>query len=124
MVNVGMLAHWVLLIQLREAASAISYLHQCGIIHGDIKASNILVSDDVHALLCDFGLARFEDMNTSIGQKGQGTSRFQSPELMQLGQGKSPESDVWAFGMTIYQVRRQESWGPCVDLLLTYTPRF
>ena len=90
-----------------EAAGAIAYLHERHIVHGDIKASNILVSDDVHVLLCDFGLARFEDTKTTYDLKGVGTRCFQAPELLERQQGKTYESDVWAFGMTIYQVSRR-----------------
>lgn len=74
-------------------------------IHGDIKAANVLVSEDVHALLCDFGLARSVDLSTATTQQGMGSVRWMSPELLRDGGGKTFASDIWAFGMMIYEVR-------------------
>lgn len=94
--------------QLFQTALAIAYLHhQCKLIHGDIKGENILVSNEHTALLTDFGLARPRDVLTSDGQKGMGTLPWQSPELLiDENASKSYESDMYAFGMTIYEVRR------------------
>ena len=58
--------------QLWETAEALVYLHANDIIHGDIKASNVLVSSDLHALLSDFGLAKLVDSDTSTSMKGAG----------------------------------------------------
>ncbi|KAG9036056.1 hypothetical protein FS837_001760 [Tulasnella sp. UAMH 9824] len=86
-----------------ETSDAIDYLHRESIIHGDIKASNILISDDGHALLCDFGLAKSTYAQTSTALKGAGTLRWQSPELWD-NEPKSFASDVYAFSMTIVEV--------------------
>ncbi|KAG8898857.1 hypothetical protein FRB99_007097 [Tulasnella sp. 403] len=88
---------------LYEAAIALEYLHRISVIHGDIKAQNILVSLDTHALLCDFGLSRPETVETEPALKGVGSVPWQSPEL-HLGESKSPRSDVYAFGITISEV--------------------
>ena len=74
-----------------------------GIIHGDIKANNILVGGSNEALLCDFGLSKLRDSQTLTGVKGAGTLRWQAPELWE-NQPKSFESDVYAYGMTIAEV--------------------
>ncbi|KIO21236.1 hypothetical protein M407DRAFT_29160 [Tulasnella calospora MUT 4182] len=86
-----------------EAASAVDYLHQTRIVHGDIKASNLLISDDDRVLLCDFGLAKVMDAQIPTTLKGAGTVRWQSPELWD-GAPKTFESDVYAFSMTIAEV--------------------
>ncbi|KAG8915185.1 hypothetical protein FRC00_006842 [Tulasnella sp. 408] len=92
------------IIRLAEAASAIDYLHQeKEMVHGDIKASNLLVSDDNHVLLCDFGLTKDTAAQTSTTLKGAGTARWQSPELWDDG-SKTFKSDVYAFSMTIVEV--------------------
>lgn len=90
-------------LQLFQTALAIAYLHKSGFIHGDIKGDNILVSREHTALLSDFGLARLEGIPTSEGRKGKGSVPWQSPEILN-GHSKSYESDIYAFGMTIYEV--------------------
>ncbi|KAG8901301.1 hypothetical protein FRC01_009886 [Tulasnella sp. 417] len=89
---------------LRETAEAIQYLHTQNIIHGDIKGTNILISDSAHVLLCDFGLTRMIDSRTSTCVKGAGSVRWMSPELWD-NRPRSFESDVYAFGMTIAEAR-------------------
>ncbi|KAG8908587.1 hypothetical protein FRB99_004875 [Tulasnella sp. 403] len=89
---------------LRDAADALVYLHDRNVIHGDVKAGNILVTSDGNALLCDFGLSRLNSAGPSKEKEHDGTVRWQSPELWE-GANKSFKSDVWAFGMTVYEVR-------------------
>lgn len=89
--------------QLCEIADAVSYLHGEGIVHGDIKARNILIGVGGHVLLCDFGLTKLACAQTSLPLKGVGTTRWQSPELLKGG-SKTTQSDVYAFSMTIVEV--------------------
>jgi serine/threonine protein kinase len=84
-------------------ASAIAYLHDRELIHGDIKAANVLVSDHGEALLTDFGLAKLSSGTTSTALSGAGTTRWQSPELYE-GSPKSRESDIYAYAMLIVEV--------------------
>lgn len=84
-------------------ASALAYLHKEGVVHGDVKGANMLVSRDVKILLCDFGLAKIVGSATSTARSGMGTFLWQAPELLEGGP-KTFESDVYAFGITIYQV--------------------
>lgn len=81
-----------------------AFLHAQNIVHGDLKAANILMSSDSKPLLCDFGLAKSESADTSIGLEGNGSIRWQSVELLEKGGGKTFASDVWAFGIFIYEV--------------------
>lgn len=74
--------------------------------HGDVKGNNVLISDDGHALLCDFGLTKMMPSRTSTAIKGAGSLRWMAPELWEDAE-KSFETDVYAFGMTISEV--------CVD---------
>ncbi|KAG8891258.1 hypothetical protein FRB99_003750, partial [Tulasnella sp. 403] len=55
---------------IREIAAGLEYIHSRNVIHGDVKGTNILISDREHALLGDFGLARMEDTNTSTTMRG------------------------------------------------------
>ncbi|KAG8893077.1 hypothetical protein FRB99_002210 [Tulasnella sp. 403] len=88
---------------LYQVACALVYLHGEDIIHGDVRARNVLVSQSGDALLCDFGLAGIISLTGSVGLKGGETLRRDSPELWE-GNPRSFKSDVYAFGMTIYEV--------------------
>lgn len=86
-----------------ETAAGIDYLHHQCMIRGDIKAGNLLIRDDNHVLLCDLGLTKPTDAETSTAMKGAGTTRWQSPEFWDNGP-KTFSSDVYAFSMTIVEV--------------------
>jgi len=88
---------------IRETAEALLYLHDRGIIHGDLKGCNILVSDDIHIQVCDFGLSKVVGAVTAVSQKGMGTVSWQSPEIMR-GLTRTKASDVYAFGITIAEI--------------------
>ncbi len=76
--------------------------------HGDIKSANVLVNDNKHAMLCDFGLANlleddaFRELATESGFKG--TIRWSSPEAL-MEDRRSTKCDVWSFGWLIWEVR-------------------
>lgn len=100
---------------LAEAAEALAYLHSLephSIIHGDIKASNILVNDEGHVCLADFGLSRILEMRGFTTKSTGGSYRWLAYELVVASLEEEEElppltraSDTWAFGMTILQVK-------------------
>ncbi|KAF7356563.1 hypothetical protein MVEN_00990000 [Mycena venus] len=68
--------------RLFEIAQGLAYLHSQDIIHGDLRGSNILVDDEWHACLADFGLAVFSDATAATHTSHHGGSvRWMSPEL-------------------------------------------
>ena len=78
-----------------QIAEALSYAHRCGVIHRDVKPSNIFIGENGMAKLGDFGLAN------SIGNGG--TRRYMAPEL--LDGGKATESsDQYALGVTLREL--------------------
>ncbi|EJD40289.1 kinase-like protein, partial [Auricularia subglabra TFB-10046 SS5] len=99
-----------------QVAEAVNYLHTVlGLVHGDLKCANVLISDSLDALLGDFGLSTFvekseSDPTTATGIRDMHTARFAAPELL-LGtddptmrpRSKTRESDVYAFGMLILE---------------------
>lgn len=85
-----------------QAADALVQANKAGIVHRDVKPSNIMVSDDNHAKLGDFGIARTAG-DAALTQTGMvtGSPAYLAPEVAS-GSAASAASDVWSLGGTLY----------------------
>ncbi|CAK6966724.1 calcium/calmodulin-dependent protein kinase kinase 1b [Scomber scombrus] len=88
----------------RDVILGIEYLHYHKIIHRDIKPSNLLLGDDGHVKIADFGVSNEFEGSDALLSSTAGTPAFMAPEMMteceQSFSGKA--LDVWAIGVTLY----------------------
>ncbi|KAI9474704.1 Pkinase-domain-containing protein [Coemansia mojavensis] len=83
---------------------ALNYLHSSGIMHRDIKAANILVTDEGVVQLCDFGVARQVMQASAKSYSFVGTPYWMAPEVIQKGQVYDFKADIWSLGITAYEI--------------------
>ncbi|CAE6419898.1 unnamed protein product, partial [Rhizoctonia solani] len=83
--------------------TGLEYLHTSGIVHGDLRGGNVMISKAGVPKLIDFGLASIKDGGLfSASSTMAGTLRWMAPELQVTeGQGTTMPGDVFAFGMTM-----------------------
>lgn len=105
--------------KLREVAAGLSYLHQQGIVHGDLRGNNIVVAHDGTAMLTDFGLSFSESGSCSLKMMKDtlGAMAWHAPEFaMMTVETPTRKSDVFSLGMCIIEaVKDAAPWGACIS---------
>jgi 3-phosphoinositide dependent protein kinase-1 len=104
-----------------QILDAIEHMHNRGVIHRDLKPENVLLDDQMHIKITDFGTAKLlpdprkpkdpatsydvagEDDESTRAQSFVGTAEYVSPELL-TEKNACKASDLWAFGCIIYQL--------------------
>ncbi|KAL6615855.1 hypothetical protein ACP70R_038125 [Stipagrostis hirtigluma subsp. patula] len=96
-----------------DVARGLAYLHGRSLVHGDVKARNVVVGADGRAKLADFGCARAVGSARPIG----GTPAFMAPEVAR-GEEQGPAADVWALGCTVVEMATGRApWSDLDDVL-------
>jgi eukaryotic-like serine/threonine-protein kinase len=89
-----------------EVADGLVHAHACGVLHRDVKPSNILLDKNGTARLTDFGLARmYGDATLTVTGTILGTLRYASPEQLRASPtGVDERSDVYSLGVTLWEL--------------------
>jgi serine/threonine protein kinase len=86
-----------------QCAKALDYAHRRGVIHRDVKATNIMLTADGRVKLCDFGIAQFSasDQTQVLGLLG--SPRYMSPEQARE-EDVTPQTDIYSLGVVAYEL--------------------
>jgi serine/threonine protein kinase len=90
-----------------QIARALHFAHQNGVVHRDVKPSNVLVDDSGRARVTDFGLAKHVDRGDDLTLTGQivGTPAYMAPEQITNRRGEiGPACDIYGMGALLYEL--------------------
>src|SRR5262245_18012157 len=92
-----------------QIALRLSFAHQRGLVHRDVKPQNVLLNGDGQAKVTDFGIARSLDVQHGMTQTGTvlGTSDYIAPEQAQ-GQRVDEHTDIYSLGVVLYELLTNE----------------
>ncbi len=88
----------------KEICEGLAAAHKLGVVHRDLKASNIMIDKDGEVRIMDFGIARSIDSKKLTGEgKVVGTPQYMSPEQIS-GEELDRRSDIYSFGIILYEM--------------------
>ena len=85
----------------QQIINGVEYLHNQGIIHRDLKPENLLLDDNNHIKISDFGLSTFYSKNNYL-QTACGTPSYAPPEMLEGQEYNGEATDVWSCGIILY----------------------
>ncbi|KXN85808.1 hypothetical protein AN958_10815 [Leucoagaricus sp. SymC.cos] len=87
-----------------DVVSGLQYLHDLGVVHGDLKGENILISDEGRGLITDFGTSHINTASAATGSLSSTTLRFSAPETVLGNKKPTKEFDIWSLGCVFYAI--------------------
>lgn len=108
-----LLGHWL------SVGRTISYAHQCGVLHRDLKSSNVIIGDADQVTVIDWGLAKRDDQAEVASEAAElmpgnhtetvpgtrmGTPAFMAPEQVHRRFPPTRQTDVWGMGAMLYEI--------------------
>lgn len=116
---------------IRQAAEGLKYAHQRGVIHRDVKPSNLLLSNDGLVKVLDLGLARFHSPNEkqvdaqveplTSANTVMGTADYMAPEQASETRTADARADIYSLGCTLYFLLTAERVFPAATMWQTLT---
>ena len=111
-----------------DLADSLTRAHKLDIIHRDLKPANVLITDESIVKLTDFGIAHINaEKRITTDSAIIGTLDYLAPEILN-GEGISRRSDIWAFGVILYEMLsgqhpfRGDTYGALITNILTQNP--
>lgn len=85
-----------------QIISGLSYIHRQNIVHQDLKLENVLIDEDNHIYIIDFGFSRSYKPGIQGFKHNYGSLHYAAPEIWLLKKCEGPEVDLWSLGVCLF----------------------